>query len=194
MVAAATVGIIPSILDSKSLSENTLESEISTEIDPTVVTGKSLIWNEQLDTQQTQMIKNHIASKIQNVIIFSTNLSNIVEENYANTSSVDETIDSLRDSGLFHVNTPVPKEVAYFYMIDHKCEYILYAYDDENINRKNAIDTESCNSLVNEKKEGVLLSKNYASTSTFNFVNTLARSFDLDDDGNIDLVLGVAIH
>ena len=139
------------------------------------------------------MIKNHIASKIQNVIIFSTNLTNIVEENYANTNSVEETIDILRESGLFHVNTPVPKEVAYFYMIDSECEYRLYAYDDENINRENAIGTESCDNLVHEKTEGVILSKNYASTSTFNFVNTFARSLDLDKDDNIDLVLGVAV-
>ena len=189
-MAAATIGVIPIILDDKSLPESTPEPTS----EPGLPVTKYPFWTEQLDIQQNQMIKNHIASKIQNVIIFSTNLNNIVKENYAKTRSVEETIDSLRDSGLFHVNTPVPKEVAYFYMIDRKCEYRLYAYDDENINRENAIGTESCDNLVHEKSEDVIFSKNYASTSTFNFVNTFARSLDLDKDGHIDLVLGVAVH
>ena len=147
----------------------------------------------QSHIQQNQMIKNHIASKINNVILVSTNLTNFIEETYNKTGSIDETIDHLRDSGLFHVNTPVPKEIAYFYIIDDKCDYILYAYDDENINRNDAIGTESCDNLIPKKEEGRILTKNYASTSTFNFVNTFARSLDLDEDGNIDLVLGVTI-
>lgn len=171
--------------DTKTVQVVTSESGIAVERGPLL---------PQSDIQQNQMIKNHISSKIKNVILVSTNLTNLIEETYNQTGSIDDTIDQLRDSRLFHVNTPVPKEIAYFYIIDEKCDYVLYAYDDENLNRKNAIGTEACDDLIHEKEERQILTRNYASTSTFNFVNTFGRSFDLDADGNIDLVLGVTIH
>ena len=169
-------------------------------VDPANSSGEIVIladnksFFEQTQKQQTEMIKSHIASKINNVVSTSTNLTIIIRDTYSETKSVDETIDSLRESGLFHVNTPVPKEIAYFYVIDNECNYRLYAYDDENINRSNATGTETCDELVHEKGERKILTKNYASTSTFNFVNTFGRSIDLDNDGNVDLVLGVAIN
>ncbi len=191
IVAASVTGLVP-VLVSKP---------VSPPIDPPPNVELPLPdrISKELYKQQEEMIYEQIKLKINNIETFSSHLTNIIDESY-DQKSYDETksfkhvIDSLNSTKLFDENTPVPNEVKYFFMIDHNCEYILYAYDNSNLNRSNAKGLEHCDNLVEEPIEKTIITKNYPATALWTFVNTHAQSYDLNKDEKVDFILGISIH
>ena len=155
--------------------------------------------SKELYDHQHEIISQHIISTINNIDTFSKHITNIIDESYDpklynQTKSFVHVEDSLNETKLFDVNTPVPNGVKYFFMIDHDCKYILYAYDNSKLNRPDARGLDHCDNLVGEPTEEKILTKNYPATALWTFVNTYAQSYDLNNDGKIDFVLGTSIN